>query len=714
MKFKQVRVVAISLLTFLFTFSGCGVFTKKASKGKSDNPPSSAEKFGLKFNLTVDYFKDCEELQGNVRAQLTKKKKNDAERTAYYRWIDSISTSGGKGSSGSTMAASTSQSSPVTNDSASAPGAEVQSKSAVSTEAGKESFTNTQERGVDEADFVKIGTSHIYVLKDSVLEVVDRKSLKSLGKVTIDDVSIISLYVDDNRLIVLGYSVQNTPAAQKSLSYNDSYYPGSQTNTETKVKVFLAKEGQVPELEGEQTIKGELKDSRFIDGRLVLIFSPLSLPLKSGMQQYDLTTVEIPEEPIEKDNDERVSSVSCSVIAKPVTEDLDFRLTKVATLNTRDIKEDPQLTVAMGGGDDMYMSLSNLYLTKRSFEWSPWLSEGESLKRKESFVITKVHFDVETGQVGVTAFGEVAGRVKDQWAFKEFENDILAVATSTGDLWDHSGPNIAQNHLWILKPEGESLNVAASINDFGTGEDIRSIRYVGATAYVVTFKKTDPLFAFDLANPLEPKLLGELKVPGFSVYMHPVGPDRILGVGFDAEDQGDFAWYQGLQVSLFDVSNPLDMKRIDNKIIGDRGSYSDVTSDHHAFFFDEETKLVSVSAVELVGKESTGGPEMGNKVAFSGAILYRIETDKLTEVARITHKDLIPAECQSQLAYPQWWQNVNMSLDINRVYKVDGRLLSISRFGIKTHSIDQPETSETAISFDNPQSMCSEPGRIVY
>jgi hypothetical protein len=193
-------------------------------------------------------------------------------------------------------------------------------------------------------------------------------------------------------------------------------------------------------------------------------------------------------------------------------------------------------------------------------------------------------------------------------------------------------------------------------------------------------------------------MLGELKVPGFSTYLHPLSGKRLIGIGFDALEQGSFALFQGIQVSLFDVSNPLEMRRLDNNILGSRGSSSEITWNHHAFFYDDETQILGVPIVEM--SEGRTGVYSGEST-FSGAQMYRVGTGSLERLARISHYEMIPGYCKGLLASGRWWDQIARSWDINRIFKVDGKILAISPFGVserltndldrETHRLKLPE-----------------------
>ncbi len=138
------------------------------------------------------------------------------------------------------------------------------------------------------------------------------------------------------------------------------------------------------------------------------------------------------------------------------------------------------------------------------------------------------------------------------------------------------------------------LTRVGAIDQIAPGEDIRSVRFDGDRGYVVTFKKTDPLFVMDLFEPRRPKILGELKIPGFSTYIHRIDPEHLLSIGFDANDHGAFAYYDGVILQLFDVKSRIDPKLVHKEKIGTRGSSSEAATDHLAFNYLASEGLLAV------------------------------------------------------------------------------------------------------------------------
>lgn len=719
------------------------------------DPQVSFENLNLTYDLSIKHYESCDDLQNDIKSQLQKRLQNTKARDAYWksRWEQQEDG----------VRKSQAHSAPASGDESIQSGPVYPS----------ESITNVQEQGIDEADFVKASTHHIFVTKKSSLEVINRETLEEIGDLQLEELKDLTLYADQDKLVVLGVKEEQIEVCHETdkpshcervqalgldsllPSMEDGYsYPECEQNgrkrcfldtvAKTSVSVYSLADGQLPQLQETKEISGAFDDSRYVDGKLVLIipsFLSLSeefLAKRCGKNYYcydsyyryyrgrpggyafdiagtltngDGLSVEIDKEPLAV-SEGKVSGVACENIGKPSIGDTDLRLTKVYSIDTRGDLSNISVAASVGGGDQIYMSNRAIYIAKRGLVWTPWTEQQVEDQNwwfswNQNFdktVITKVAFDQVSGAVGVSSIGMVEGRIKDEWAFKDYpEKDVLAVATTTAmKLTDDGGSGSWEdyNHLWLMREQDGTLEVYSSVNNFGRREDIRAIRYVGDMAYVVTYEKTDPLFAIDLSNIEEPTILSELKIPGFSMYLHPVGEGRMVGVGYAADEQDGFSWFQGIQVSLFDTSDPFDTSRLDQKVHGHRGSYSDVTGDHKAFFFDRATNQLAMPVVEKERDGGGSGWEHATRVTFSGAVVYKIVNDRFVETARLTHEDLVPATCTVDNSW-HWWTNETRSLDINRVFALDGKWFSVSRWGIRVHSPDQPQTVLKSIAFND-------------
>ncbi|CRF28942.1 Secreted protein containing C-terminal beta-propeller domain distantly related to WD-40 repeats [Mycobacterium tuberculosis] len=224
----------------------------------------------------------------------------------------------------------------------------------------------------------------------------------------------------------------------------------------------------------------------------------------------------------------------------------------------------------------------------------------------------------------------------------------------------------SKNNIYVLN---EAMKVVGKIEDLAPGERIYSVRYAGSRAYMVTFKNVDPLFVIDLKNPQAPKVLGQLKIPGYSDYLQPYDENHIIGFGKDAVeastkkgsgfDAGPTAYYQGMKLALFDVSDVAHPKELFKESIGDRGTHSELLNNHKALLFSKEKNLLAfpVTVMEVKDKSSSGTPEDAAKYGeftFQGAYVYGLDLQKGFQLrGRITHL----SDEDLQKAGRQWYSS---------------------------------------------------------
>ncbi len=241
------------------------------------------------------------------------------------------------------------------------------------------------------------------------------------------------------------------------------------------------------------------------------------------------------------------------------------------------------------------------------------------------------------------ATGEVEGTLLNQFAMDEHDGR-LRVATTTEPVWGPVGgpadgtvdavPQSAENwgrtpartparavrresFVTVLEQSGDRLVRVGRVGGLGPEESIRSVRFLGPVGYVVTFRQTDPLYVVDLSDPKAPRVAGELKIPGYSAYLHPVGPGLVLGVGRDGTRSGQIL---GLQMSLFDVSDPARPRRVSQVALP--GSWSDAEGDHHAFTYAGGTAFVPFA------RESFA---RGRTTVDAGVVAVRLRGRSLSE-----------------------------------------------------------------------------------
>ncbi len=506
--------------------------------------------------------------------------------------------------------------------------------------------TNIQELGVGEVDYVKHSSSQIFVSRKGGIEVLNRHSLESIGEIELPNLERTQLILFENKLVVFGTAFQpnDNYISQTSIVSEDQpiYY-----NVTSYMKVYELSNNKLPKILNEQKYKGRFQQIRQVDQQVYLLFNE---PLSSH---------NINEE------EGAAKGVPCESVYKKNRLDDSYSFTRLFQYNL-ETQQQKSMGI-LGDMSDFYMTSKNMYIVD---DYPQSFSGYGFDKNKEIFIIKKISFNND--ELKLQAVGEGKGYVKDTWAFKEFGESLALVTT------ENSNPR--KNHLWIFKSNDHNeLQEVGGYHGFAEREDIRAIRYIGNKAYVVTFEKTDPLFVFDLENLESPKLLGELKVPGFSLYLHPVNNDLLMGVGYDAVDMGEFSLFQGIQVSLFDISNDENPQRVDVKIHGQRGSSSLVNSDHHAFYYNSDHNLATIPMIEV--------DRDGYRTA-SGVAVYEIEDSTLNLVSYVTHEDLIQDQnCFNSPSW-RWWTHSAYTPDVERAFILDNKLLSFSQSGVKAHNLN--------------------------
>jgi hypothetical protein len=286
--------------------------------------------------------------------------------------------------------------------------------------------------------------------------------------------------------------------------------------------------------------------------------------------------------------------------------------------------------------DALYVS------TTRRKTSGPWFSFYTSAD--EASELHKFRIGARPAETRYVGSGLVPGHVLNQFAMDQWHG-YLRIATTRGKV---PSPDVESAVSILAESEKGDLVRVGAVEHIARGEDIRAVRFDDDRGYVVTFKKTDPLFVMDLYDIARPRILGELKIPGFSTYLHRIDPEHLLSIGFDANDHGDFAYFDGVLLQLFDVSNPTGPKLLHREKLGTRGSSSEAATNHLAFNYFVDKKLL---AVPMTLCEGGGDGRAGDEVSFSGLLVYRVGVDSGFErLGGIDHKKE-GFQCSS------WWSH---------------------------------------------------------
>jgi inhibitor of cysteine peptidase len=484
--------------------------------------------------------------------------------------------------------------------------------------AGQYSTTNLQEAGVDEGDVMKNDADYVYVLKEGTLRIAKVQppdALEQLSSVAIEG-QPDSLYLLGDKLVALSGTGQwywyedavASPAAPVAAS-------SLQSTTQVIVTIIDVTDRSEPNIIRTYRMEGRLVDSRMVEGRLhiVLAVTP-NLPQPEEMPGTPLEKIL----PMYEVGDGNGGASSSGLIAdwpsfyRPADPD-GYGIIVVATINTNDPNAEIKSAGLTADAGLIYASTQALYLTDTTYGYS-WLS-------KENTVVHKFHLKDDGAEYAGS--GSVPGRPLNQFSLGEYQ-DFLRIATTVG----HVGPigGDASNNVYVLGEGNAGLEVVGKVEGIAPGEQIYSARFIGPRGFLVTFVKVDPLFTLDLADPCNPKVVGQLKVPGYSNYIHILDENHLLTIGKDAEAQDEnWALYQGVQLSIFDVTNFAEPNLMYHESIGTRGTYSEALDNHKAFNFFAPKALLAIPIDLYEG--STGDWSWGTHT-FSGLYVYRVTVDE--------------------------------------------------------------------------------------
>jgi len=558
------------------------------------------------------------------------------------------------------------------------------------------STTNTQVVGVDEADFVKNDAEHVYVLSGQSLHIIDAwpaLETKEIKRVPIPG-EPRRLFLANDKLVVytrLGVTGTGAPPSAQGCTYGYdcrfSAEPG-----QTMVIVYDVKDASNPRELRRFAFSGNYVDSRRIGPYVYTVVQDgdqaslpgldLSLHADSATElaeQYALRCAQadaaIDDAPAadflpwvrrfdEAGNMAEDVSSCDNALASQAAHGKSFVSLIAIDLETLD---PPSRTLIAGKPGYVYASDSALYLATDGVDGSDFIYRQQG--QADQSTVHKFAFDGTT--TSYRGSSTIPGHVLNQFSMDE-QDGVLRLATSSGWVPD---PSVSSNLLTLAEQDG-TLQQLGRIGNIAPTEDIRSVRFDGTRAFVVTFKKTDPLFVFDLTEPAAPKQLGELKIPGFSTYMHPIDHDHLLAIGFDADDHGSFAYFDGIQLQIFDVSELSNPKLLHKTIIGTRGSASEALTNHLAFnYFPQKGMLALPMSVCEGGDDG----KYGDKLTFSGLMVFDVSLETgIKEHGRMPFVDT--ASVSSSFAAGQtcstWW--ASSTSDVKRSIFMDDYAIGIS------------------------------------
>ena len=578
-------------------------------------------------------------------------------------------------------------------------------ESADSSAASDYSTTNVQVEGVDEADIVKTDGEYIYTLSGSKLVIVKAwpaDDAEVLSETELGDLSPREMLIDGDMLMLFGStSFQGGPLTEEgSAGEAKEIYPYPYWYTMTTVQLWDVSDREEPCMERAVDFEGDYLTSRKIGDDVYFVINsypriyPMPLDAEEIIPLYrDRSAREI--ESPEEENYEPACGCADVSYFEPINAQSFITL---ASMSISDPDADVEKEVIAGSGDNVYASQDNIYIAE--YYYSPWFwgIRAPDMPQEEPTESTSVHkFSLDSGEIDYIANAEVPGHVLNQFSMDEHDG-FFRIATTVGHVSQTAASST--NNIYVYDSD---MNLTGKLEDLAPGEQIHSARFMGDRGYLVTFKKIDPLFVIDLSDPARPEVLGKLKIPGYSDYLHPYDENHLIGIGketVEAEEEGrDFAWYQGIKMALFDVSdveNPVEMYKV---VIGDRGTDSPILRDHKAFLFDREKELlvIPILLAEIKGDPSDLLPDWAyGDYVYQGAYVYSLNLEDGFDLrGRITHYD-------DDEAFKKSGYYFMGNYDIERSLYIDDVLYTLSRNRLKLS--DLSGLDELAVlDFGEPQ-----------
>lgn len=586
------------------------------------------------------------------------------------------------------------------------------------------STTNIQVEGVDEADFVKNDGKHIYVLAQNKLVIVDAfpaAEAETLST-TIIDGRPRDIFVNGDRLIVF-----TEEDSQVMIFPEYEYMPMSRYTQKTNALVYDISDRKKPVQVSNFSINGNYFQSRMI-GDYVYFIVKDSVYYSSGVVDV----------PVIKRGSVKIMSPDIYYFDNP---EQNYVFHTIASVNIKSEKINAK-SFMMGYSDNLYVSENNIYITYRrnlpmlyyeaqreerfykvvvpnlpigvqdkiiaikgsdltsSEKWEKISSiledtynnmtenekqdyamnvqkaveeyETKLAQERDITVIQKIN--INKGDIEYRAKGEVPGSLLNQFSMDE-SGEHFRVAT-TSQIW--TGRESKQyNNVFVMDNE---LAIAGKLENIAPDERIYSTRFIGNRLYMVTFKRVDPLFVIDLSDPKEPKVLGELKIPGFSDYLHPYDENHIIGVGKEtADNQWGGTSIKGVKLSLFDVSDVNNPKQLDKYEIGTSGTDSEALRDHKAFLFDRKKNLLVIPVREVTEKPRYDNRGYYVQKVWQGAYVFNLTPqDGFKLRGKVSHLD----DYEEQMYY---WGSPGA---VRRSMYMDDVLYTVSAQKIKMNDLN--------------------------
>ena len=523
--------------------------------------------------------------------------------------------------------------------------------------------TNVQEEGVDESDIFKIEGEFAYTLTSDGLKILRVWPVEKFG-----EVATLSLKQKPDSIFVDGKIV--TVLAQE-------YFPSTQATPQLHIIWVNVADPTQPKIIEERVYKGRLSTARQIHSKLHLLLQ----------QEFRTPPLDYVDEALWPRCNEPISAEYSKALDALKRKNR----SRIRQFSLQDFTEATCQQFQYTEGDPYPSSVSLLSIdsNRKENQISVLAESNMGYASETSFYVaqnrwwedkTILHRFSLAGGPAYKGSNEVKGILRNTFSMGEYKH-VLRVATTTSPLSDQENREV-YNQVYTLDAQGENLKILGKTDPLAPGEQIYAVRFIGERGYVVTFERIDPLFVINLEDPNNPQIMGELKVPGFSTYLHPLGKDRLIGLGIDIVgmvNQGAFpSWLQKLKLSIFDVSTDNMPQELFSQDIGGPGTSSLAMNDHHAFTFDPIHNLLALPlsvASEALGEDGWAQWE------YNGLHLFHVDEKGHLETVGIFN-----------------FNSYMRSLEVERSFFIGDKkntgLILLRTDGVSIHAMDETLTEQ--------------------
>lgn len=570
--------------------------------------------------------------------------------------------------------------------------------------------TNTQEQGIDEPDIIKNDGTRLFVISGRKLFAATTwpaNALTTRGSVEIGG-RPFELFLDGNRAVVFSHLIESQFGLPSWCQYSDcaAWYANATLVTHLDVSNL-----DQPVVLATQRVPGRYQSARRVGPTMRLVTSSAFFHMDGLRTWLDYETQRAADSKAElaglfdqladlnegilrrRTLDQWLPNALLTSGASTTTTSLDCEgiwttnasarlgLTSIVSLDMNDPLAFSRQAL-LASVDELYQGPESLYLAQRHWWWFTNTNNSD-----QTYLY---RFDLsQPDRVSFVGAGQIAGRPLNQFAFDEHQG-TLRVATTVTSTTGNFGWNTV-NRVVTLGSQNGALTELGRTDDLAPGERIMSARFIGDTAYVVTFRQVDPLYVIDLTDPTHPRKVGELKIPGFSSYIHPLDATHLLTIGTYIPEPPAQAWTRHLQLQIFDVSNPAAPRQTHTQLVGEANGWSEAQWNHKAFNYFPAKGLLAVPFADWYLDETTQTYRF-----VSDLRVYGVDANAgFTSKGSIDMEDVLRRDWCAQGCWSWYWEP-----NVRRSVMADDFVYAVSSGGVRVANVNDLATPLATALFD--------------